>query len=56
MTDSDGEQALPGIPMHSVVLSQNEHQFDYVMQVVPDGKFYIEGDWAGAIRFMLSYQ
>ncbi|MCW0306315.1 PAP fimbrial minor pilin protein [Pantoea ananatis] len=56
VTDSDGEQALPGIPMHRVVLSQNEHQFDYVMQVVPDGKVFIEGDWAGAIRFTLSYQ
>lgn len=56
LTDSQGHQAIPGMPMPAIGLDGADNELHYRLQVVSNTEAFREGDWTGTVRFMLAYQ
>ncbi|HDX4051642.1 TPA: type 1 fimbrial protein [Enterobacter soli] len=53
--DSEGNQAIPGIPMSKVALKPGKQFLDYTLQLVSDRHRLVAGNYRTTIRFKVDY-
>lgn len=53
--DSEGNQAIPGLPMTKMLLRPGNQFLDYTLQLVSDRRSLLAGDYRTTIRFKVDY-
>ena len=55
ITDSQGLESIPGVPMPLISLSGNDQALQYTLQLVGNGRPMVAGSHRTALRFRLEY-
>lgn len=55
ITDVQGQESIPGVPMSLIALTENHQELRYSLQLVGNGRPMVVGSHRTALRFRLEY-